>query len=318
MKKIKNKKISVGDNFLSRLSHILYAHIGKKLARDKRFNFLYKQRSYDVRYKDVLQKANMRVLPEEFFFTIHFILIVFIALIIILDIVLFIFSSVFAVALLYVGILLTCLLGIFLFNYPFFVAKRRGKEIDAVIPFVVPYLKLLSRELNFSKILEIIPDFLIYKEIKMEFERINYHNKILGQDVHASVRSAMNSSPSKELSDLLNDLVSISNSGGDAYTYLEGKVESAHIEVDSMEKKNVETLLIFSQIYTILLLIAPLFFVLMIAILSSISSSVDIGISSGGDGGIANVVKILVALPLAYILFITIIYFSKPLYTRIK
>ena len=47
----------------------------------------------------------------------------------------------------------------------------------------------------------------------------------------------MNSCPSRQLSDLMNDLVTISNSGGDIYSYLSRKLSNLNTEIEALEKR---------------------------------------------------------------------------------
>jgi len=174
-------------------------------------------------------------------------------------------------------------------------------------------MKILSKELNLQRIIEIIPDFIIYEDIYKEFERINYYYKFLGYDIHSSIKMAMESCPSKRLNDLFNDLVSISNSGGNIYNYLATKLDNLNQETIAIEKKLVETLLIFSQVYVVLLLISPLFFAIMVSILDFVQIS---SISSGG--AIILLFKMIFFLPFGYLLFIVFVYYSKPLYKRLS
>ena len=121
----------------------------------------------------------------------------------------------------------------------------------------------------------------------------------------------------KSISDLMNDLVTISNSGGDIYSYLQRKLENLNIEINALEEKNIDTLLIFSQIYVVLLLISPLFFTIMSTILNLIDFSA-ISSNSGTSSTVSLIVGLLVFLPLAYALFMFLIYYSKPLYSRLS
>jgi archaellum biogenesis protein FlaJ (TadC family) len=122
--------------------------------------------------------------------------------------------------------------------------------------------------------------------------------------------------PSRKLSDTLNDLVTISNTGGDIYKYLTRKLKNQNEEVEAEEKKSIETLLIFSQIYTVVLLIGPLF----LTIMSSILSLVSFGSGSGGGdaSGAQTIIMMLMGLPFAYVGFMFMVYYTKPLYTRLK
>ena len=313
MKK-KNKDLEwEKDGFLISLTHFCYIGIGKRFRKIGFFKKYFEKKTFNQQYEEALLHANIRVLPEEFFFMVHFSIFSFAILLLFLLILIFFVYPDFVVPVFYLGIILTSCLGVFLFNYPFIIVKERREEIDAALPYLVPYLKILSKELGFADILKIIPNFLLYKELRLEFSRIKYFNEILGFDLHNSVKEAMKFCPSKKLSDMLNDLVTITNSGGDIYYYLSKKLGDVYDDIDSVEKKNVETLLIFSQIYVILLLIAPLFFAIISAVLNLISLS-----SQTGQVDFQNTFLLILILPFCYIGFMFLIYYSKPLYSRLR
>jgi archaellum biogenesis protein FlaJ (TadC family) len=320
-------QIPTNENFLSIYSHFVYTLIGRKLLTRKKFRKTFYSSIYNKKYEEVLKKANLKIMPEEYFVTVYISIISSMILILLVSISSFIFNptiSFILFSILFVG---TIIFGIFLYNYPLVLSRNREAQIDAAMPYLMPYLKILSKELSLSKIIEIIDDFIIYKEIKEEFKKIKYYSNFLGYDTHSSIREAMSSCPSKKLSDLLNDIVTISNAGGDVHSYLEKKVNNLNQEINALENKNIEILLIYSQIYVVLLLIAPLFFTIMFSILNLISINLS---SSGSGAAIANnivsndlspffwIFAELIVLPFLYVGFMMLVYYSKPLYSRLE
>lgn len=325
LKKVKKTKINSLNHSLEQKAifpiyiHLVYKFLGRNLLNNKKFKTFFYKNVYNKKYEIILKKANLKILPEEYFLSIY-LSIIFVIFSLVLGTIVFLFiNSVISILLFYGGIVFISLLGIFMYNYPIVLAKQRGTEIDASIPYLLPYMKILSKEVNLSKIIGIIDDFLIYKEIRIEFRKIKYYSDFLGYDIHSSIREAMLSCPSRQLSDLMNDLVTISNSGGDIYSYLERKLFNLNSEIEAIENKNIETLLIFSQIYVVVLLIAPLFFTIMSTILNLIEFSADTGSSTaGGDKTVMIIVMLLFILPFAYIAFMFLVYYTKPLYSRLK
>lgn len=302
------------ENFLEFYCHTIYKFFGRIMFANKKFKFFFFKHFYNKRYEGILKKANLRIIPDEYFLAI-FMSLIFVLILIFVSSVTFLFiNPLFTLLIFYGGIFILATIGILMYNYPIVLSRTRGQEIDASIPYVLPYMKLLSKELSIAKIIDLVDDFLIYKEVKIEFERIKYYSSVLGYDIHSSIREAMASCPSKQLSDMMNDMVTISNSGGDVYAYLERKLDNLNQEIDAIEKKNIETLLIYSQIYVIILLIAPLFY----AIMSSVLTMVDFTGGGTGQGTISSILLLLISLPVAYVGFMMLIYYSKPLYSRIK
>lgn len=314
-----NSSSEFSENPLTIYCHLMYKFVGRNLLARKGFRSFFNKSIYNKKYENILKKANLRLMPEEYFITIYITIVFSTGLLFFLSITFLFFNSLISAGLFFGGIIGVTVLGIFLYNYPIVLAKARGKEIDAAMPYLLPYMKILAKEISLSKIIEIIDDFLIYKEMRVEFRRIKYYSNFLGYDLHNSIRESMQSCPSRELSDLMNDLVTISNSGGDIYGYLERKLSNMNQELEAIEKKNIETLLIYSQIYIVLLLISPLFFTVMTAVLSLINFSTESSSTlSATSGNFSTIIIMLLVLPLLYVGFMMLVYYSKPLYARLK
>lgn len=306
------------DNYFVYLLHILYKYFGRKFLMNKKFSTFFYKSIYNKKYDTILKKANLKLLPEEYFVSIYMIIVTVVVSLIITSLVFLFIDPVVSVVTFYGGIIFVSFMGIFMYNYPIVIYKTRGTEIDASLPYLLPYMKILAKEINLSKIIGIIDEFLIYKEIRVEFRKIKYYSEFLGYDIHSSIREAMVSCPSRQLSDLMNDLVTISNSGGDIYGYLERKLSNLDQEILAIEKKNIDTLLIFSQIYVVLLLISPLFFTIMSTILNLISFSTENVGADSGSGTAGNIIMLLIILPFCYVGFMFLVYYSKPLYARLN
>jgi len=325
MKKNKNKKVISNelisnDTFLTLYIHFLYKFIGRRLLLIKKFKTFFYKNIYNKKYENILKKANMKILPEEYFMSIYITITFFIIFIFVVSISFIFINSIYSILIFYGGILLLMGFGIFIYNYPIIISRDRGKEIDASLPYLLPYMQILAKEVNLTKIIEIIDEFLIYKEIKIEFRKIKYYYSFLGYDIHSSIREAMSSCPSRDLADIMNDLVAISNSGGNIYSYLSRKLENLNDEIVAIEKKNIDTLLIFSQIYVVILLISPLFFTIMSSVLNMVEFSTNEATTNPNsvNSTIILIVGLLMLLPIAYGLFMILIYYTRPLYSRLK
>lgn len=305
------------DNSLTLYCHFIYKYLGRSLLQKKNFKSFFKKSIYNKKYEQILKQANLKLMPDEYFISVFITIISTMVLSLFLSMVFLGINILFSMIFLFGGVILVSVLGIFLYDYPIVLAKTRSEEIDAALPYLMPYLKILSKEIGLSKIIGIIDDFLIYKEVKIEFQRIKYYSTFLGYDIHSSIREAMQSCPSRKLADMMNDLVTISNSGGNIYSYLDRKLANLNAEIEAEEAKNIETLLIFSQIYVVLLLIAPLFYTVMSAILNLINFSAD-SASIGAGSSFLGILALLFFLPFGYTGFMMLIYYTKPLYARLK
>lgn len=313
-----NSETLVKETAMEIYCHNIYKYVGRPLLTRRDFKVFFNKNIYNIRYEGILKKANLKLIPEEYFITIFISMLLILFMSVFLSVSFMFFNQLFAAISFFGGIFFLTIVGIFLYNYPVLIASQRGSEINAAIPYLLPYMKILAKELNLSKMIEIINDFIIYKEMKIEFSRIHYYSNVLGYDIHSSIREAMQSCPSRQLADMMNDLVTISNSGGSIYSYLERKLENLNQEIDAIEKKNIDTLLIYSQIYVVLLLISPLFYTIMSSILNMINMNAGVDGTGATAQSIASTLFMLVLLPFFYVGFMMLVYYSKPLYSRLK
>ena len=321
------RKVS-GVNLFERFCVIYYRRIIVNLPK----NFLNKNRIEkqftSEQYSIVMRKANMNLFPEEYYMSSIFVGIFFFMALIFTTIVLFLNGQyIVAQAIFYLCTFLTILYFSFILNYPEIKAKSRASNIDASLLLVTPYFKILSKDLPLYSIVRLVSKFLKYKEISTEFDKINYYFNFLGFDINTSIKKAMQSCPSDKLRQMLSDLVSIKTTGGDAYLYLEKRTESENETIIKLEKKNIETLLNFSQIYIILLLILPLF----MALLYSLMNIIDFSILAEGSNltqtkktveeviyEFTPFIFLLFFMPIAYSVFIYLINISKPVYKKLE
>lgn len=314
-------KMVQNETALSKTCHYSYILFGKYLLRNKSFRTFFYKTVYIKKYEDILQQANLRIYPEEFFITSFLFMILLIITYSIFSLIFTLyFSEFFTFSLFVVGLVSVTLGGIFFYNYPLYYSKQRAKEIDAAIPHILPYLKLLSSDLSLSDIIRLMDEFTPYKELKKEFEKIRYYNEFLGLDLISSIQRSMKTSPSKRLSELMNDIIIISNSGGDVYSYMTTKVERMNQEIESLEKQTLESVMILSQIYIVFLLIGPLLAAVVLSVFSFISFGTIGGSSAPTDSNsqIIYFIVMLTIIPPMYFIFYLLVYMVKPLYSRIQ
>ena len=102
---------------------------------------------------------------------------------------------------------------------------------------------------------------------------VNYVN-LFGYDLTTALRSVAVTTPSAKFRELLVGIVSTLESGGDLKDYLKSKADDALTSYRLDRKKYVETLATYSDIYTRVLIAAPLLFIVTLAIINMIGGSV--------------------------------------------
>lgn len=151
----------------------------------------------------------------------------------------------------------------------------RKISIDASLPTVASYMSAmtssgvppapifesLSKEKNISKV------------VAEEATRINRDIEILGLDVLKALEQAAYRSPSERWANFLEGIIATVTSGGDLTTYLATETKSFMKLKQEETKEFIEQLGIIAEIFMVVGVVAPLFFVVMIAILSILSKS---------------------------------------------
>ena len=335
MKPREYKELYFGqENFLTVFCIFFYQYVIKNLPK----NFLNKERIESEykkeKYIKIIKRSGMNILSEEYYMSLVFLgLLIFIILFIIITCIFFLeFNLKFlgfnvnnlmlSSFLFFLNFFIITIYFFSVFSYPTFLQKKREKEIDASLLKIIPYLKITAKDLNLSAIIEIMPKFVKFKEISIEFRKIQYYYDFLGLDINTSIRKAVETCPSKVLKNLLNDLVNITNSGGNTYSYLTEKEKEYEDLFMAFERKYFNSLLLYFQIYITLLLISPLFYAIVISLFNILEFSsflnpqkVDLDFSFTDYFEIIVLYFILIFL---YILFACVIYFSKPLSNRLK
>lgn len=152
-------------------------------------------------------------------------------------------------------------------------AQDRKILLDAGLTSTASYLSAMSSS-------GVPPDRLFYSlageesvapEISKESKRITRDIEIFGYDIINALRAASERSPSDRFSKFLDGISSTITSGGDLTYYLAAETK-AHMKLKEAETKEfIEQLGVLAEIFMILGVVAPLFFVIILAILGVIS-----------------------------------------------
>jgi len=102
----------------------------------------------------------------------------------------------------------------------------------------------------------------------------NYVN-LFGYNLSTALKAVAQTTPSPEFKELLNGMVSTIETGGDLDEYLKGKAIGALNTYRLGRKRYVEALATYSDIYTTILVAAPLLFVVVLAIINAIGGKIS-------------------------------------------
>jgi flagellar protein FlaJ len=195
-----------------------------------------------------------------------------------------------------------------LYVYPMQRAKSRAKSIENNLPFAVTHMSAISSsgippEFMFS----LIGGFKEYGEISEEANMIVRNIRTFGSSSIAAMKNVASQTPSKQLKEILMGISSTIETGGNLSAYLREMSEKALFDYRIKREKYIKTLSTYADIYTALLVAAPLFLLSTMAIMSIIGGDI-MGLST------SQIVTIMtwLLLPVMNTAFLTFIHITYP------
>jgi len=210
------------------------------------------------------------------------------------------------------SVLLALIMGLATFfgfyYYPFGRIKQRAKNIKANLPFAINHMAAVAASgVAPVKMFRLIAQSKEYGEISVEVEKIVEYVELFGYDFLTALKSVSATTPSEQLKEYLDGMVSNIESGSELKVYMNEKSKEAMLEYELERQKYAETISTYSDIYTGILIAAPLFFVATLSLVS---------ILGGFVGGIPIdtliVVGTYLVVPLLNIGFIIFLQFTQP------
>ncbi len=199
--------------------------------------------------------------------------------------------------------ILCCIITFFPFLYwPRMKAADRKILIEASLPSTASYLSAMSSS-------GVPPNRLFYslageesvaREISKESKRITRDIEIFGYDILKAMRTASERSPSERFSKFLDGMSATITSGGDLTFYLSAESRALMKLKEEETKEFIEQLGVLAEIFMILGVVAPLFFIVIIAILAVISPETTVG-------AIAMVFLTYILMPILLLMMILLI-----------
>jgi len=206
-------------------------------------------------------------------FPISFILFPFLSGIQMLSVMNFLFTLVIAVS----AALITLMV---LYIYPGLKASGRNGPIDKNLPYVANFLTLLSSSnVPPSVIFKSMAKIETLKEVRLEFSNIIRDIEVFGNDLMSSILDNSKLTPNDQLSEILQGYVATVRTGGNPTEYL--KITTEKVTKDRVGKLDLmlESLAAMAEIYIMMLVAAPLLFVVLFVTLGMIGSGTIAGMS---------------------------------------
>lgn len=170
---------------------------------------------------------------------------------------------------LFIVIFLTALLGGITYGlflvYPAFQAGERKQSIDKNLPFAVTFMYALSRGgMNVIEILRAISRSEdTYEETSREIDVVLRDMDYFGSDLKSALHNICEITPSEKLKDLMYNLLTVIDSGGNISVYFKDKSEQ-YLNTAKVEQKGfLETLGLIAESYVTAFVAGPLFIIIL-------------------------------------------------------
>lgn len=181
----------------------------------------------------------------------------------------------------FIVIFITLLLGgitymLFLF-YPKFRAGERKGSIDKNLPYAVTFMYALSRGgMNVIEILRSISKCTdTYEETAREVDVILRDMDYFGNDLRTALHNICEITPSEKFRDLMYNLLTVIDSGGNISAYFRDKSEQYLNRAKAEQKGFLETLGLIAESYVTAFVAGPLFIVILGVMMSVMGSNSD-------------------------------------------
>ncbi|MBE8540634.1 type II secretion system F family protein [Geoglobus acetivorans] len=168
------------------------------------------------------------------------------------------------------------MIGQFIFAiYPGYVASDRKSKIDRLMPNAVMFMySLSSGGMPLIQIFKSIASYEdVYSELAKEFSRIILEIEELGHDLVTTLTKAVELTPSKNLADLLQGLITIIESGGDFTSYFRERSDY-YLEMARQDQKSfLEFLSLMGESYITAFVAGPLFLIIIQTVMAVMGES---------------------------------------------
>jgi flagellar protein FlaJ len=257
--KIKSKEEKL--NILKRVAIKLFGKLSDKFSNSF------------ISLKETLITANARMLFRTYLsiaFFFSFIIFLFTFILTLITSIFLKLNIVFALFGLIVVPSFFALLTFFLiFIYPFSVTQSRKRDIEANLPFALTHMAAISESgAPPLTIFKILSQFKEYGELSKEAAEITRDVEVFGLDELSALRERITKSPSPDLKDVLEGMITTVQSGGSLKSYLIEESGKAMFEYAVKREKYNQILSTYADIYTALLIAAPMIFIVVLAALN--------------------------------------------------
>ena len=195
-----------------------------------------------------------------------------------------------------------------LYFYPSQKAASIKKNLENDLPFAVAHMSAIaSSGISPEAMFELLTGFKEYKEIARHSSLIVRNMKTFGMSSVTAIAAVAQTTPSQDVKQLLNGIAFTLEKGGNLSHYLKEISEKSLFEYRIKREKYLKTLSTYADIYTALIVAAPLMMLSLLGILSVIGGEI-VGLT------ISELITVLtfLILPFMNIAFLAFIHLTYP------
>ncbi len=174
-----------------------------------------------------------------------------------------------------IGILAGAITAVLSYFYPGSVGKEKSSLIRNELPFAIIHMAAVAG--SGAKPISIFSTILSteeYPATKDEIKKIVNYVNVFGYDLSTALKAVARTTPSLQLKDLLQGIIHNIESGGDLQQFLSTVADEALNRYRLERQKYVEVIATYSDVYTALLIAAPLLFFVTLAIIQTMGGQV--------------------------------------------
>jgi len=197
---------------------------------------------------------------------------------------------------------------VLIYQYPSFKIKSRRRSINSNLPFAINHMAAVAASgVPPTTMFKLIAMSDEYAEVSKEIRKVSDYVNIFGYDVITAIKQVSASTPARQLKEFLDSFVASVESGGDLIDLLRQKSDETMLSYNLERQKYNETVSTYSDIYTGIMVAAPLFFMSTLSIVNLLGGQV-------GDMDVNRILAlgIYLFLPLLNLGFLVFIHFNQP------
>ena len=209
---------------------------------------------------------------------------------------------------LFVPILAAAFIFLGFYLYPSQKARSVQKSIEIDLPFALSHMSAIaSSGIPPEFMFQLITGFEEYKGISQEAKMIVRNIKTLGMSSVTAIEDVAKKTPSPALKQVLNGMAITIEKGGNVVRYLKEMADKSLFDYRLKREQYLKTLSTYADIYTALLVAAPLMMLAVLGVMSIIGGEV-LGL------GIQDMIQLItwVLLPFLNVIFLMFIHITYP------